>query len=138
MVVTKKWNSVPEFHWNNIFFSGIWNHLKSRHFSGISGKMPKKWNFLEKCLKRGISEFFFYSDFSISYPERKIPMLYHYDKKLKNINLSHINCTNNNNKFAMLRYKCTLLQFRIVKHVLIVRQFYSQWTKAWPLLCQDM
>jgi len=39
--VTKKWNSIPEFHWNNFFFSGIWKHLKS----GISGKMPKKWNF---------------------------------------------------------------------------------------------
>jgi hypothetical protein len=41
MIVTKKWNSVPEFHWNIFLFSGIWNYLKG----GISGKMPKKWNF---------------------------------------------------------------------------------------------
>jgi hypothetical protein len=40
-IVTKKWNSVPEFHWNIFLFSGIWNYLKG----GISGKMPKKWNF---------------------------------------------------------------------------------------------
>jgi hypothetical protein len=41
LIVTKKWNSVPEFHWNIFLFSGIWNYLKG----GISGKMPKKWNF---------------------------------------------------------------------------------------------
>jgi hypothetical protein len=45
--VTKKKGIFPEIpplensvHWN-IFFSGISNHLKG----GISGKMPKKWNF---------------------------------------------------------------------------------------------
>ena len=40
LFVTKNWNSVPEFHWNN-FFRKIWNHLKG----GISGNMLKKWNF---------------------------------------------------------------------------------------------
>jgi hypothetical protein len=53
--VTKKWNSVPEFHWNIFLFSGIWNYLKG----GISGKMPKKWNFGPFFFFRNIPKFFF-------------------------------------------------------------------------------
>jgi hypothetical protein len=31
LVVTKKWNSIPEFHWNNFIFRNL--------------ETPKKWNF---------------------------------------------------------------------------------------------
>jgi hypothetical protein len=54
-IVNKKWNSVPEFHWNIFLFSGIWNYLKG----GISGKMPKKWNF-GPFFFRNIPKFFFF------------------------------------------------------------------------------
>jgi hypothetical protein len=63
--VTKKWNSIPEFHWNNFLKTGIWNYLKG----GISGKMPKKWNFGLFFFFWNIPKFFFFfkKNFFFSY-----------------------------------------------------------------------